>query len=79
MYPKLTIKNNKNEIDESRLVEVEKTCSEPFNIDGSGTKIGVAYGQLGNHAIALSCDYEWVLGKDDTGMIVVVPLKKIGR
>jgi len=77
-YPKLTIKKTEkeNEIDESRMMEVKDDGG--FTIGGYRRYIQVKDGSsaFGDKALYLCESFEWVLGADEQGRPILVPLKK---
>lgn len=61
------------EIDESRLIAV------PYvDVQHNGTPILYSHtnARFGGNAYALSKDYEWVIGIDEQGTQILVPLEK---
>lgn len=84
-YSKLEIEKEKKEnimaIDKTRLVEIrgafqreQLTENEPYRYierrDG---------GQFLNKALYLPSMYDWVLGKDEEGVLCLVPLEKMDK
>jgi len=61
------------EIPRERLVDL-------IDVDPNVIRIlDASYLKLRNNAYYLTGEYDWVLGKDELGIIVLVPLRKVGE
>ena len=79
-YKKIVIKygtlTNTKEIPTERLVNITYANIQ-IELDGNliyAAKRG--YGELQDKSIYLPHEYDWVLGKDSQGCIILIPLKK---
>jgi len=62
-------------IDRARMIEVREDMGR-INLDGDGILEHRMLNEFRNHAIYLPSSYDWVMGKDSTGSLCLVPLKK---
>ncbi len=72
-YPRLVIKapsgsTPQQEIDSERLFDLATW--------GAGWAVQLTEGNFANHAFRLLISTNWIIGKDETGTIILVPLKK---
>lgn len=66
------------QVEDEKLIEVDREIAdrEALTTATGGTIQVRRNGELGGGGFYLSSYYDWVLGKDDGGVIVLVPLKK---
>lgn len=80
-YSKLKIKEEKEDImaiDKTRLVEISQEFKRATLVDEDCTIIERRCdGPFLNKAIYLSLTYDWVLGRDEDGVLCLVPLKQM--
>ena len=67
------------EISKERCVEMKSTLSGMYPKRGLGSLITAlqSRGRFAQHALYLSTDYDWHLGKDEVGELILVPTKKL--
>lgn len=78
-YLKLKIKVDEqpsNEIDNTKLININADTTEILFINNYSGIVKRAAGEFKNKAFFLPKEYDWVLGKDNVGEIVLIPLKQ---
>ena len=78
-YAKITIADNDNiNIPPSRLCKVYFDDAQLVRVDGNIAVESHESGGFFRSAIYLNTNYDWVLGQDNLGNTILVPLKKEG-